>query len=85
MRGACCPAGIGGGVDVCEGSVGVGVGLVISWCVGGADAVFVGASSVMMPIVVGSVSYAEDVGGNRCSCRRVLVLCSSGCEVREPG
>ena len=56
MRGACGPVGIGVGVDVWVGSVGVGVGLAISCCVEGADADFVGGSSVMMSIVVGSVS-----------------------------
>ena len=56
MRGAWGPVRIGVGVDVLEGSVGVGVGLAIRCCVGGADADFVGASSVMMSIVACSVS-----------------------------
>ena len=56
MRGSCGTVGIGVGVDVWEGSVGVGVGLAILCCVGGADTDFVGVSSVMMSIGVGSVS-----------------------------
>ena len=62
MRHVRGPIGVGIGVVVWVGSVDVGVGLAMSCCVGGADADFVGASSLMMSIGEGSVSESVSRG-----------------------
>ena len=51
-----CWGPVGVGVVVWVGSVGVGVGFAMSCCVCGADADFVGGSSLMVSIGTGSVS-----------------------------
>ena len=55
-RVAAGPDGVGVGVIVLEGSVIVGVGLAMRFCVGGADADFAGKSSGIMSIGVAVVS-----------------------------
>ena len=55
-RVAAVPDGVGVGVVVWEGSVVVGVGLVMRFCVGGADADLAGKFSWIMSIGVAVVS-----------------------------
>ena len=56
MRVAAGPDGVGVGVVVWEGSVAVGVGLAMRFCVGGADADLVGMLSGIISIGVAVVS-----------------------------
>ena len=62
MRCACGSVGVVVGVVDWEMSVGVGVQLEMSCCVGGADANFLGGSSVIISIGVGWVSGYESRG-----------------------
>ena len=61
-RVAAVPDGVGVGVVVWEGSVVVGVGLAMRFCVGGADADLAGKLSGIISIGVGVVSGHSSCG-----------------------